>query len=30
MDAQKCGKFIADLRKEKNLTQKDLANKLAK
>ncbi|MBQ6935213.1 MAG: helix-turn-helix transcriptional regulator [Clostridia bacterium] len=28
MDAQKCGKFIADLRKEKNLTQKDLANKL--
>ncbi len=28
MDAQKCGKFIADLRKEKNLTQKDLANEL--
>ncbi len=28
MNAQKCGEFIAELRKEKNLTQKDLANKL--
>lgn len=28
MDAVKCGEFIAELRKEKNLTQKDLANKL--
>ena len=28
MDAQKCGKFITELRKEKNLTQKDLANEL--
>ena len=28
MNSQKCGKFIAELRKEKNLTQKDLANKL--
>ena len=28
MNSQKCGVFIADLRKEKNLTQKDLANEL--
>lgn len=28
MNAQKCGEFIAELRKEKNLTQKDLANEL--
>lgn len=28
MNAQKCGEFIAELRKEQNLTQKDLANKL--
>ena len=28
MDAQKCGEFITELRKEKNLTQKDLANEL--
>lgn len=28
MDAVKCGEFIAELRKQKNLTQKDLANKL--
>ncbi|MBR3809409.1 MAG: helix-turn-helix transcriptional regulator [Clostridia bacterium] len=28
MDAQKCGEFITKLRKEKNLTQKDLANEL--
>ncbi len=28
MNAQKCGKFITELRKEKNLTQKDLANEL--
>lgn len=28
MDAVKCGEFIAELRKGKNLTQKDLANKL--
>ena len=28
MNAQKCGKFIAELRKEKNLTQKDLATQL--
>lgn len=28
MDAVKCGELIAELRKEKNLTQKDLANKL--
>ena len=28
MDQQKIGKFIAELRKEKNLTQEELANKL--
>ena len=28
MNAQKCGEFITKLRKEKNLTQKDLANEL--
>ena len=28
MNAQKCGEFIAELRKEQNLTQKDLASKL--
>ena len=28
MNAQKCGKFIAELRKEQNLTQKDLADKI--
>lgn len=28
MNAQKCGKFITELRKDKNLTQKDLANEL--
>lgn len=28
MNAQKCGSFISKLRKEKNLTQKDLASKL--
>ena len=28
MNSQKCGVFIADLRKEKNLTQKDLATQL--
>ena len=28
MNAQKCGKFIAELRKEQNLTQKDLSDKL--
>lgn len=28
MNAQKCGEFITELRKEKNLTQKDLANRL--
>lgn len=28
MNAQKCGEFIAELRKEQNLTQKDLADKL--
>ena len=28
MNAQKCGKFITELRKEKNLTQKDLATEL--
>ena len=28
MDAQKCGNFIAELRKERNLTQKDLATEL--
>lgn len=28
MTAQKCGKFIAKLRKEKKLTQKDLANEI--
>ena len=28
MNSQKCGVFIADLRKEKNLTQKDLADEL--
>ena len=28
MNAQKCGVFIADLRRTRNLTQKDLANKL--
>jgi len=28
LNAQKCGEFIAELRKEKNLTQKDLANEL--
>ena len=28
MNAQKCGEFITELRKGKNLTQKDLAIKL--
>ncbi len=28
MNVQKCGEFIADLRRARNLTQKDLANKL--
>ena len=28
MNAQKCGDFIAELRKEQNLTQKDLADKI--
>jgi len=28
MNAQKCGEFITELRKEKNLTQKDLATEL--
>ena len=28
MNAKKCGEFIATLRRDKNLTQKDLANKL--
>lgn len=28
MNAQKCGEFIAELRKEQNLTQKDLADKI--
>ena len=28
MDQKKIGKFIAELRKEKSLTQEDLANKL--
>ncbi|MBR6641834.1 MAG: helix-turn-helix transcriptional regulator, partial [Clostridia bacterium] len=28
MDQEKIGRFIAELRKEKNMTQIDLANKL--
>ena len=28
MNTQKCGDFIAELRKEQNLTQKDLADKI--